>query len=190
MGGLILLASFIESGTIGSMLNVWEEAGFFSYLLPLLLIFALIFGILNQIKLFKDNKAINAIIALVVGFMALQFPMVPQFFSEIFPRLGIGLAIILVILILAGMFIDPEAGGIMYVLLGIGAVIVIIVLIQTAGALGWSSGYWWKENWPMVAGVVFILVVIAIIVGGSASRTPKPYKSFWPFPPFGGPPHK
>ena len=184
MGGLIFLANFIEGGAIGDLLSYWEQAGFFSYLLPFLLIFALIFGILNQIKLFKDNKAINAIIALAVGFMALQFPMVSEFFSEIFPRLGVGLAIILVILILAGMFIDPKNSGIMYVMLGIGAIITIVVLVQTAGAIGWSSGTWWKESWPMIAGVIFMIVVIAVIVGSSSKNPhPPPYRPFWPFPP-------
>jgi hypothetical protein len=183
MGGLIFLASFVEGGAIGELLSSWEQAGFFSYLLPFLLIFALIFGILNQIKLFKDNKAINAIIALAVGFMALQFPMVSEFFSEIFPRLGIGLAIILIVLILVGMFIDPKNSGIMYVMLGIGAVITIVVLVQTAGAVGWSTGSWWNENWPMIAGVVFILTVIAIIVGSSSKKTLPPHRPFWPFEP-------
>jgi len=182
MGALIFLASFVEGGTIGSILSSWEQAGFFSYLLPFLLIFALIFGILNQIHLFKDSKAINAIIALVVGFMALQFPMVPQFFSEVFPRLGIGLAIILVILILAGIFIDPKTSGIMYVLLGIGVIITIVVLVQTAGSLGWSSGSWWKENWQLIVGVVFIITVIVIVVG-VGSKKPVDYKPFWPFGP-------
>ena len=182
MGGLIFLANFIEGGAIGDLLSYWEQAGFFSYLLPFLLIFALIFGILNQIKLFKDNKAINAIIALAVGFMALQFPMVSEFFSEIFPRLGVGLAIILVILILAGMFIDPKNSGIMYVMLGIGAIITIVVLVQTAGAIGWSSGTWWKESWPMIGGVIFMVVVIAVVIG-SSSRSTKSHRPFWPFEP-------
>ena len=183
MGGLIFFASFVESGAIGQLLSYWEQAGFFSYLLPFLLIFALIFGILNQIRLFKDNKAINAIIALAVGFMSLQFPMVSEFFSEIFPRLGIALAIILVILILAGMFIDPKNSGIMYVMLGIGVVITIVVLVQTAGAIGWSSGSWWRESWPMIAGVIFMIIIVAVIVGSSSKKPVAPYRSFWPFEP-------
>ena len=60
-----------------------------------MLIFALVFGILIKTQIFKDNKAVNGIIALAVAFMALQFDFVPTFFAQIFPRLGIGLAIIL-----------------------------------------------------------------------------------------------
>ena len=85
----------------------------------------------------------------------------------------------MVILILVGIFVDPDKGGIFYVLMGIGAVIVVIVLVQTAGALGWSSGQWWVDNWPMVAGVVFILAVIGIIVGATSNREIKDYKPFW-----------
>jgi len=179
--GLVLASyTYFDGTAIGDMFVQWEQAGFFQYLLPFLLIFALVFGILRQIKLFKDDKAINGIIALVVGLLALQFPMVPQFFAEIFPRLGIGLAIILALLILMGMFIDPKSGAIGYTLLGVAGVIFIIVLIKTAGALGWSSGMWWSDNWPMVAGAVFILIVIGIIVGSSKEKS-EPYKGMWPF---------
>ena len=176
----LVLASYtyFDGTAIGDMFSYWEQAGFFTYLLPFLLIFALVFGILNQIKLFQDNKSINGIIALVVGLLALQFEMVPQFFAEIFPRLGIGLAIILVLLILMGMFIDTESGAIMYTLLGVGAIILGIVLVKTAGVLGWSSGWWWQENWPMVVGAAFILIVIGIIVAGPRPKTA--YKGFWP----------
>ena len=37
-------------------------------------------------------------IALAVAFMSLQFDVVSMFFSELFPRFGVGLSIILVIL--------------------------------------------------------------------------------------------
>ena len=179
-GVVTFLASYgYYGGSIGDMLNQWAEYGFFSYLLPFLLIFALVFGILNQIKIFQESKAINGIIALVVGLMALQFGFVTAFFSEIFPRLGVGLAIILVILILAGMFVDPNRAWIMYSLLGIGVVIAIVVLIKTSGAVGWVGGYWFEDNWPLIAGVVFILAVVGIIIGGS--REPTPYAPFWPF---------
>jgi len=182
--GLISLAWY--GGAIGDVLSAWEQAGFFSYLLPFLLIFALVFGILTQIQLFKENKAINAIIALAVGLISISLPIVPQFFSAIFPMLGIGLAVLLVVLILVGMFVDRDNKGIMYVLMGVGAVIVVIVLVQTAGALGWSSWYWWLENWPMIIGVVFILALVGIIVGassnkgqGTTSKSSSPYNPFW-----------
>jgi len=171
--GLVLASyTYFDGTAIGDMLTQWDQAGFFQYLLPFLLIFALVYGILTQVKLFKENKSINGIIALVVGLLALQFPMVPQFFAEIFPRLGIGLAVILVIMIILGLFLNTKDEGdfMKWVLLGVAGIILLIVLVKTAGALGWSSGWWWSDNWPMVVGVVFILAVIGIIVAGSSSK--------------------
>lgn len=166
---MIVLASYggFGSGAIGELLSKWEQVGFFSYLLPFLLIFALVFGILTKVNVFKDNKIVNGIIALAVALMALQFSFVPEFFSQIFPRLGIGLIVLLGILILVGLFMDPKSSMVNYFLLGIGVLVIGMVLVQSTGALGWSSGQWWTDNWQMVVGAVFILILVAVIIGGS-----------------------
>jgi len=158
-------------GEIGNMLSTWEQMGFFSYLLPFLLIFALIFGVLTRTKVFGTE--INGIIALVVGLMALQFDFVPRFFAEIFPRLGVGLAVILVVIILIGLFIPTNQSWATYAFLAIGVIVLGIVLVQTAGDLGWPAGYWWQDNWPTVVGIIFILAVVGTIVGaGGEPRDP------------------
>lgn len=165
------------------VINSWQQAGFFSIILPFLLVFALTFGILTRVKIFKENKAVNAIIAAVVALMALQVPMVPEFFSQLFPRMGIALAIILVLMIVAGFFADPDNPVVNYVLLGIGVIIVIVVLLQTAGGLGLQSGEWWGVNWPVIAGAIFILILVIIIVGGTSTpqqgRQQEKYKGYW-----------
>ncbi|MFH1801731.1 MAG: hypothetical protein ABH804_02790 [archaeon] len=163
------LAWYGSYGGIGTILSQWEQAGFFSYLLPFLLLFALVFGLLEKTKIFEQNKFINGIIALVVGLMALQFNIVSRFFSEIFPRFGVGLAILLIVMIVFGIF-TPKATWATYSFFGIGAVILAVVLIQTGGAVGWSAGYWWKDNWPIIVGAVFILVLIGVIVGASSPK--------------------
>ncbi|MEK6913606.1 MAG: hypothetical protein AABW47_02955 [Nanoarchaeota archaeon] len=159
--------SAFPSGVLGELLSKWEAAGFFSYLLPFLLIFALVFGILTRVQLFKENKMVNGIIALSVALMALQFDFVPSFFSQIFPRLGIGLAIILGIMIIVGLFADPKSAAVNYVLLGVGVITMGMILIQSAGAVGWQSGEWWGENWQMIVGAIFLFILVSIIIGGA-----------------------
>ena len=178
MLGVILVDASSLSGMFGNLFATWQQAGFFTYVFPFLLIFALVFGILTRIKLFQENKAINAIIALVVGLMSIQFGFVSQFFAELFPRVGIGLVIILAILILVGLFADPESNLINYVLLGVGVLIVIVVLIQAAGATGWSSGTWWTDNWQTIAGILVILVILGIVVAtaNGTKKAPPLYK--------------
>lgn len=179
---MIALASYnaFSEGIIGDLLSKWEQMGFFSYLLPFLLLFALVFGILTRVQVFKDNRWVNGIIALSVALMALQFEFVPAFFSQIFPRVGVALAILLGIFIVAGLFMDPESKAVNYLLLGVGVLVIGLVLIQSAGELGWASGQWWENNWQMVIGAVFLLILIAVIIGGSKPLGEKTaYKPPW-----------
>ena len=155
------------SGTIKDVFSQWEQFGFFDYILPFLLIFALVFGILTKTRIFEKNKAINAIIALAVGLMALQFGFVSQFFSEILPRLGIGLMVILIILILVGLFLNPKNKGMMGLMFAIGMIIIIVILVKTAGAFGWTWNFW-QENLPLVVGIVIILAILGIIIAASS----------------------
>src|SRR3989344_436567 len=87
----------------------WEYMGVFDYILPFLLVFAVVFGILSSTKFLGKNNAVYVIIAIVIGLLALRWQFFfSTFLAEIFPRLGIGLAVILTLLILVGMFIAED----------------------------------------------------------------------------------
>lgn len=183
IGGILDTTSFF-SGGIGDTLNNLAQAGFFSYVLPFLLIFALVFGILTRMGLFKENKAVTAIIALAVGLMAITQPIVPQFFSQIFPNLGIGLSIILVILILIGLFTDPTKPGLMYTLLGISALVAIVVIAQSSGTTGSNIWQWIQDNIGSSLGTILILV-FAVIVVAAVINHGKPKKEPGAYQPYG-----
>jgi len=178
--GLFLQSFGVGRWSIGDVLNNWADYGVFDFVLPFLLIFALVFGILDRMALFKDNKPVNGIIALTVALMSLQFGLVSVFFAEIFPRLGVGLAILLLVIILAAFFMDPTKGLFRWILVGIGAIIVIVILVNTSGTLGWTSGYWWSENWGVIVLGIFLVIVIGTIVG-SSNPNKEPWK-WYPMP--------
>ena len=181
---LTLQTSGYYGGTFGGILSYMEQAGFFAYILPFLLIFALVFGILTKTQIFKNNKAINGIIALVVGLLSLQFDFVPIFFSEIFPRMGVGLAIILALLILAGLFFDPRSKLINYSLLFVGVVVFLVVLIQTAGWVGWTSGFFLYDSWPTILMVIVVIGLIGFIINSMGPKKTIPEMTgFWAQPP-------
>jgi len=180
LNGAIVFASVsaFPSGALGDLLSKWEQAGFFSYLLPFLLIFALVFGILTRVNIFKDNKVVNGIIALAVALMALQFSFVPEFFAQIFPRLGIGLAIILGIMIIVGLFAPKDSPVVNYVLLGIGVITIGAIIIQSAGAVGWQSGQWWQENWQIIIGAIILFILVSVIIGSGSKDKKGPVLEF------------
>ena len=142
MGVFLATGSFLGEG-FGNFLNTLENAGFFSYALPFLLIFALIFGILSKMKPFGENKGVMAIISLAVGLMALQFNVVPDFFAKIFPSLGIGLSVVLVILIIAGFFMDPDKGWLKMAFFVVAVVIALVVIVSSSGL---DIGGWISNN--------------------------------------------
>jgi hypothetical protein len=64
---IIFLSSGAFSGNgFGNFLSKLEDAGFFSYVIPFLLLFAVIFGILTKIKIFQDNKSVNGLFLLLL----------------------------------------------------------------------------------------------------------------------------
>ena len=90
--------------TITDVLNSWNDIGVFSYVIPFLLIFAVVYAILQKSGVLGDNKTIDAIVAAAIGLLSLQLDFVATFFAVIFPRFGIGIAIFLVALIFIGFF--------------------------------------------------------------------------------------
>ncbi len=183
IGGVFLqFVGGYYGGTIGTVLAAWEQAGVFSYMLPFLLLFALIYGVMIQVKLFggkedSTGRIINAIIALSVSLLALQFNFVPRFFAEVFPRAGVGLAILLLFLIFTSMFADPNSRWMMYSTYALGAAIIIIALILTANSLGIYSylpglgGLGW--NWTVWLSWVALVAIIGIVVAAGKEKTSK-----------------
>lgn len=171
--------------TIVDILNQWQYAGVFDYVLPFLLIFSIVFGILEATKLIGPNKGVHVIIALVVGLLALRMGFVQAFFAEIFPRLGVGLAVILALLILTGLFINStEAKFWMWGIAAIGLIVWIFVLIGSFENVGWIFGYSFFEDYAgMIIGAVLLIgVIIAVVASkseGKADGTHRPHVAQW-----------
>lgn len=156
--------------TLGDLLLQWQQYQVFDYLLPFLLIFAVVFGILSATNILGKNKGIHIIIAFVVGLLALQLPFLPEFFSQIFPRLGVAVAVILSLLILVGLFIpDQERRYWFYGLGAIGFISALVVISQSFSAIGFFSfgGFTSEYVGWIVAGVLIIGLIIAIAASGS-----------------------
>ncbi len=193
---LIFLAAFVGAESSGNSIGTFlENAGFYSYILPFLLLFALIFGVLSKLELFKDNKGVIVLIAMSVSLMALQVPLVPKFFAELFPKVGVGLSIILGVLILFGMFIDKNKQWILYILLAIGAIITAVVVYPSfsdvfgikSSASSYDIGV--ILGWVLVG--IVVLIAIAAIVGwklpvpksSEKSSSQQPYHPYLFYPP-------
>lgn len=165
--------------SVTDILNMWADIGVFAYVIPFLLIFAVVFAILQKTKVLGErNTAVQTIIAVAVGLLSLQFDFVSTFYSEIFPRFGIGLAIFLVVIIFISFFYHPLKNGEMPTAMKVlGWVIGIGVIIWSLTswdfwAANWSVGWWIEEYfWPLII-LGAVIGVIAAVASSGKSSTP------------------
>jgi len=122
------------SVSFAEVLNEWAQAGVFAYVIPFLLIFAIVFGILQKSKILGAKKGIDAIVSIAVAFLSLQLDFVSSFFAEIFPRFGVGLAVFLVFIIFVGIFMPKQKKG--------NTAFFIIGIIIAAAVVLWTFGNW------------------------------------------------
>jgi hypothetical protein len=153
--------------TVTDVLNYWNQIGVFSYVIPFLLIFAVVFAILQKSNILNNNRAIDTIVAASCGLLALQFDMVGIFFSNIFPKMGVGLAVVLVILLFLG-FVGIQTGtnGQTNWTKWIGIVAAVLVVFWALSEFAWFGGGYYGGNFMWWLGDYFwSLVVLAAVIG-------------------------
>lgn len=159
---------------IAELLNVWQSVGVFDYMLPFLLIFAVIFGVLGATNILGSNKGVHVIIALTISLMALQLGFVQAFFKEVFPRLGVAIAAIIVVVILAALFIpDPHKRGWLTGFAVAGVVFGLIAILNSFTSISWFGSSWWDQYWGLTVGaILLILVIVAMFVWNTPKSAP------------------
>jgi peptidoglycan/LPS O-acetylase OafA/YrhL len=155
------------------VLNLFNAIGVFSYVLPFLLIFAVVFAILDKGNILNNNRAINTIVSAAIGLLALQFDMVPVFFANIFPKFGVFLAVVLVVLLFLG-FVGFKNDGSNKGIKAVGIIAAVVVFLWAMSDFWWFGGYggnfWWWFNdyfWSLI--VLGIIVGAVIWIGKSGS---------------------
>jgi hypothetical protein len=172
---------------LASMLNSWADYGIFSYAIPFMLIFALVYGLLAKMGIFGDARddngkatptnGIYVVIALAVALMGIINDWAATFFAELFPRASIALGIFLVLIIFVGFFFFPKnkEGKENQFPQWIGWVLGIGVILwawiewgdRWGGYIGAGNlGFYLVEYLPMIIVVALIVVGIMAATGG------------------------
>ena len=157
----IILASF----SFVDVLNQAAEQGVFAYVLPFLLVFALVFGILSKSKIIGENKGVLVLISVALGLLSLVGDVVPSFFQDIAPKLGIALMILLACLILLSLFYDPKdekgAKWLLYVFIAVGVIAFVSVTYSSLSNYSFQGSFIWAEYGPSL----IVLIIIGVIIG-------------------------
>lgn len=158
---------------------IFDNPIFSEMLLPFLLVFVVVFAILQKSKVLGDGKAqIDALVSLAIALILIIFPQPRSIVVELMPWLAVGVSVILVFLILYG-FVAGDLSGEnvkpwMKIVFGILAGLFVTgVVVYVSGA--WSVLLDWfsfgGDVWLNVFLIFIIIgaVVVAVVSGKSGS---------------------
>jgi hypothetical protein len=152
---------------------------FTNIILPFLLIFTVIFAILEKTKFLGEKKDIHAIVSLVFGMIAVGVPWAIGVILSIIPVVVV-IIIILISWLMTYGFLAPEEKG--PVSKNWRIAFQIILGIVFIGVIAWSTGlykYVIDKPWASTAGQTLLIIgvviaVISIVIsGGKSSATSK-----------------
>ncbi len=137
-------------------------------ILPFLLIFTIVFAVLQKSKILGEGKKqIDAIVALVVGLIVISFANYVGIIVNLLPILAVGLVVLLVFFLLWGFFY-PQGDfkipkQVQYTGGGLAAIVVLIAVLYFTPAWGWLRGAF-TGNSSLITNIIVIVIVIAAIV--------------------------
>jgi hypothetical protein len=159
--------------------TIFQNTIFTNYILPFLLVFVLIFAILEKTKLFGEKKSqLNAIMAFVIGVIFTGFLASTQIVTNMVVFLAVALVILFVILMLWGFIFGTEKGFELHK--GLKWTLAVVAGIAFVGAVLWATGVLqnltntlFQQSWSTAFWTNFLFVAIIVIVLFILLRPPK-----------------
>ncbi|MEA3379232.1 MAG: hypothetical protein U9Q69_06405 [Nanoarchaeota archaeon] len=97
----------LEQVNFVDMVQALERMGVYEVLFPFLLVFTILFGTLQKVKLFGNApraKNFNIVIAFVTAFFVLRVPSIVQTINQFLPKVSLLVIILLMFLLILGIF--------------------------------------------------------------------------------------
>ena len=162
--------------SVNNTIYMLQSYGIFDFLLPFVLVFTIIFAIMNRVELFKgpDKKKFRVIIALVMGLVFViphytgnyPFGINPvEVINQSIPSIGLLAVAIVMVLMLIGVF-EKDLGNERNISNYLAILSIIFVGYIFGSSLNFWRGpydmfYWWT---PQLTELLIILAVFGIIV--------------------------
>lgn len=143
---------------------------FVDVILPFLLVFTLVFAVLDKTKLLGEGKKqINAITSLVIGLILIGFPFARDIIVRLIPFLVVALVILFIFMLLYGFVSGKKEGDVLSP--GLKITLGIIAGLAVVVAVLWVTGAWDYIYELTVEGefseTIWINVFMLAIIGGA-----------------------
>jgi hypothetical protein len=158
-------------------LQQWQSIGIFDVLIPFMLIFAIIYAILQKTGILGRRPGIDAIVSMAISFLAILNPFVTQAMRVILENTVIAILIVVALMLLLGLVWGSKHPK-LWTLVGgiIGIVVFVWILgrvadyyqIYSPGTIIFSS-MWWENNLPWIIPII-VIVIFAIVIISSGKE--------------------
>lgn len=152
--------------------------GLYEFVLPFLLVFTIVFAILEKIRIFgtrpngEPKTNINAVVALVIGLFFVNNFIIISRLNYFLPKISLFIIISIMTLVLFGILGANVEKGLGPLGMLVGAIISVIFIYWSLAPtldLDFLVPYWVQIYWPTLLVLVIILIIIFSVIGGGSS---------------------
>jgi len=130
------------SFNFGEVIKLFKEVGVYEYLLPFLLVFGIVFAILEKTNVFGEDKTnINALISVIIGLVLIVQQGIVETINLFLPRVSLILIVILMFIIVMATLAGKKFEGFKGAWLGLFMLVGLVAVIYAAVAGTGSSSF-------------------------------------------------
>lgn len=150
---------------------IFDNPIFLEAILPFLLVFVLVFAILQKTKILGEDKhQIDALVSLAIALILISVPAARNIVVNLMPWLAVGLSVIFIFLILYGFVVGDLTRENVPSWLKNGAA--VFAVLFTVGTVFYVTSLWdWLGDWlsqescgDVWISIVMILVIVGVVV--------------------------
>ena len=168
------------ASTLSNAIDFFRAFGFFDIILPFLLVFTIVFAILEKTKILgEDRSNLNAMVAFVIGLLFVGAIGLVSIIDQALPNVALFLIVILSFLMLFGAFVGADGikfentwykGGALFIVF----IAVLAIFLDALGWLNWILNYvnssWDKTVIPTAIFFLIVLGAIWYVIGGGNKK--------------------
>lgn len=147
-----------------------QQIGIYDVILPFLLVFTIVFAVLQKTKIFgEDKKNINVVVAAILALLFLQNNYLIFLLQRFLPNVSLFLIIFLMFLLILGVFLGPQTGisGAAITFAFIVSLIAILVAVSTdlmPYGFGSSILDFWYAIDPGTRTLIWVIAIFVVII--------------------------
>lgn len=146
----------------------FQDIGVYAVVLPFLLVFSIAYALLQKIKILGDNKGVNVVVSMALGFIFLRNQFLVESVNKFLANVSVVIVILLMFLLVFGIFAGPHSwtGNALTAAFVLSLVGIILSLATDFGP-GWMSdflGSFWYSIDPGTQGMILFIIVIIVVI--------------------------